>query len=187
LDSSFLRGILEGVLNGSMMLGIGYYSLALRKEEAEQVYTRLVRRSRVGIICPKGWRSARNAVVKLADFRHDKFLSLDPEYSFGYEEWLRALCKRLGGFEPDIAAVGNSAESLAGMIGAGRGIYVGAELGILAREQSWRSVGDYYPLTEPDSHLDWFAIRKKASRVEPIVSNFIAMLVAGLEDDQGPL
>jgi len=177
------RAQVEGVLNGSMMLGIGYYSLALREEEAEQVYTRLVRRSRVGIICPKSWRSARNAVVKLADFRHDKFLSLDPEYSFGYEEWLRGLCKRLGGFEPDIAAVGNSAESLAGIIGAGRGIYVGAELGILAREQSWRSVGDYYPLTEPYSHLDWFAIWKKASRVEPIISNFIAMLVAGQEDD----
>ena len=180
------RAQVEGVLNGSMMLGIGYYSLALQEDEAEQVDTRLVRRSRVGIICPKNWHSPRRAIVKLADFRHDKFLSLDPQYSFGYEQWLRDLCERLGGFEPDIAATGNSAESLAGMIAAGRGIYVGAELGILAREQTWRVVGDYYPLTEPDSHLEWFAIWKKASRIEPVISNFIDMLVAKLEADQEP-
>jgi hypothetical protein len=62
--------------------------------------------------CPKNWRSPKRAIVKLADFRHAKFLSLDSQYSFGYEQWLRGLCERLGGFEPDIAAVGNSADSL---------------------------------------------------------------------------
>ena len=50
----------------------------------------------------------------------------------------------------------------------------------------WKVVGDYYPLTEPDSHLEWFAIWKKASRVEPVISNFIDMLDAELESDQGP-
>lgn len=170
------RAQVEGVLNGSMMLGVGYYCFALKEDEAEQVCTRLVRRSRVGIVCPKHWPSPRPAVVKLADFRCDKFLSLDNEYSFGYEQWLRGLCKRLAGFEPDIAAVGNSAESLTGMLAAGRGIYVGAELGILAREQTWKSTCDYYPLTEPDSHIDWFAIWKKARPVESAISNFVDIL-----------
>jgi DNA-binding transcriptional LysR family regulator len=181
------RAQVEGVLDGSMMLGIGYYSFALKGDEPEQVCTKFVRRSRVGIVCPKNWRSRNRAAVKLADFRHDKFLSLTPEYAFGYDQWLRGLCKRLGGFEPDITAVGNSAESLAGMVAAGRGIYVGAELGILAREQNWQSACDYYPLTEPDSHIDWFVIWKKASRVEPVISSFIEILVAELETDQGPL
>ncbi|MBV9734069.1 MAG: LysR family transcriptional regulator [Verrucomicrobia bacterium] len=172
------REQVEGVLNGSIMLGIGYYLFALQEDEAEQVCTRFVRRSRVGIVCPKNWRFLRPGAVRLADFRHDKFLALDPKYSFGYEQWLRNLCRQLGSFQPDIAAVANSADSLAGMVAAGRGIYVGAELGILAREQVWGPVSDYYPLTEPESHIDWFAIWKKAARVQPAISNFIDILVA---------
>jgi DNA-binding transcriptional LysR family regulator len=175
------------VLNGSMMLGIGCYSFALQGDEPEQVCTKLVRRSRVGIIYPKHWRSRNRAAVKLADFRDDKFLALDPRYSFDHDQWLRGFCKRLGGFEPDITAVGDSAESLAGMVAAGRGIFVGAELAILAREQTWGSVGDYYPLTEPDSSIEWFAIWKKASRVEPAITKFVDILVAQLESDQGRL
>ena len=172
------RAQVEGVLNGSMMLGIGYYSFVLQGDEREHVCTRFVRRSRVGILCPKNWRSRNRAAVKLADFRHDKFLSLDQRHCFGYDQWLRGFCKRLGGFEPDITALGDSAESLAGMVAAGRGVYVWAELAILAREQTWGSVCDYYALIEPDSHIDWFAIWKKASRVEPVISNFIDILVA---------
>jgi DNA-binding transcriptional LysR family regulator len=56
-------------------------------------------------------------------------------------EWLRGLCKQLGGFEPEIAALANSHESLIGMVAAGRGVFVGPEIAIRAREQSWRSVG----------------------------------------------
>jgi len=130
------RQQVEGVLNGSIMLGIGYYLFALQDDEAEQVCMRFVRRSRVGIVCPKNWRFLRPGAVRLADFCHDKFLSLDPEYSFGYEQWLRNLCRKLGSFEPDIAAVANSADSLAGMVAAGRGIYLGAELGILQGNKS---------------------------------------------------
>jgi hypothetical protein len=37
----------------------------------------LVRRSRVGIVCPKHWRARNRAGVKLADLRHDKFLESD--------------------------------------------------------------------------------------------------------------
>jgi DNA-binding transcriptional LysR family regulator len=87
-------------------------------------------------------------------FRHDNFLSLDPRYSFDYDQWLRGFCKRLGGFEPNITAAGDSAERLAGMAAAGRGIFVGAELAILAKEQTWGSLCDYYPLTEPDSYIE---------------------------------
>lgn len=49
------------------------------------------------------------------------------------------------------------------MMAAGRGIYVGSELGIRPREQIWRSVCNYYPLKEPESYFDWFAVWKKAS------------------------
>jgi DNA-binding transcriptional LysR family regulator len=172
------RAQVEAVLNGSIMIGIGYFSSALEEDEQEQVSIRLLLRSPAVIVCPKNRRFPKGAVPKLKDFRHDKFVSVDPAYGFGYEQWLRGLCKRLGGFEPEIAALANSFESLIGMIAAGRGVFVGSEMTIRGREETWRSVGDYYRLTEPGSHFELFAIWKKQSHVEPTISKFIDVLVA---------
>jgi DNA-binding transcriptional LysR family regulator len=173
------RAQVEAVLNGSIMLGIGYYlSSVLEEDEREQVSTRLLLRSPVVIVCPKNRRSLKRAVPKFKDFRHHKFLSIDPEYGFGYEQWLRGFCKRFGGFEPEIAALANSHESLIAMVAAGRGVFVGPEIAIRGSEESWRSVGDYYLLTEPGSHFELFAIWKKQSPVELIISKFIDVLVA---------
>ena len=175
------RAQIEAVLNGSIMLGIGFYDWALQEDEREQVATRLLLRSPVGIVCPKNRRLPKHAVPKLKDFRHDKFLSIDPEYSFGYEEWLRGFCQRLGGFEPDIAASANSPEILIGLVAAGRGVFLGPELTIRGREEIWRSVGDYYLLGEPESHFEVFAIWKKQSQLEPAISKFIDLLVTELK------
>jgi DNA-binding transcriptional LysR family regulator len=171
----------EAVLNGSIMLGIGYYSLALEEDYQDQVSTRLLLRSPVVIICPKNRRSPKRVVPELKDFRHEQFLSIEPAYSFGYEEWLRGFCKRLGGFEPDIAALANSPESVIGMLAAGRGVFLTSETAIRGREEIWRSVGDYYQLAEPGSHFDLFAIWKMQSRVEPTISKFIEVLLAQLK------
>jgi DNA-binding transcriptional LysR family regulator len=175
------RAQVEAVLNGSIMLGIGHYSSALEEDEQEQVSTRLLLRSPVVIVCPKNQHSPKRALPKLKDFRHGKFLSIDPEYGFGYEQWLRGFCKRLGGFEPEIAALANSNESLIGMLAAGRGVFVGPEIAIRGREESWRSAGDYSVLTEPGSHFELFAIWKKKSQVELTISNFIDLVVAELK------
>jgi DNA-binding transcriptional LysR family regulator len=91
------------------------------------------------------------------------------------------LCKRLGGFEPEIAALANSHEGLIGMVAAGRGVFVGPEIAIRATEESSRSVGDYYLSTEPGSHFELLAIRKKQSQLEPTISEFIDLLVAELK------
>jgi hypothetical protein len=56
---------------------------------------------------------------KLKDFRHEKFLAINPDSSYGYEQWLRALCERVGGFEPEITALADSADSLVGDGGSG--------------------------------------------------------------------
>jgi DNA-binding transcriptional LysR family regulator len=119
------RAQVEAVLNGSIMLGIGNYSSALEEEEQEEVSTRLLIRSPVGIVCPKHPRFPKRGVPKLKDFRHDKFLSVHPELAFGYEQWLRGFCKRFGGFEPDIAASANSPDNLIGMVAAVGGVFVG--------------------------------------------------------------
>jgi DNA-binding transcriptional LysR family regulator len=175
------RAQVEAVLNGSIMLGIGYFSYVLEEDEQEQVSTRLLLRSAVVIVCPKNRRFPKGTVPKLKDFRHEKFLSIAPGHAFGYEQWLRELCKQLGGFEPEIAALADSPDSLIGMVAAGRGVFVGAEFSIRGRQEPWRSAGDIYLLTEPGSIFELFAIWRKQSQVEPTVSKFIETLVAELK------
>jgi DNA-binding transcriptional LysR family regulator len=170
------RTQVEAVLNGSIMLGIGFYGYALEEDEQEQVCTQLVVRSAVEIVAPKNRRFPKGAVPKLKDFRHDKFLSIAADYSFGYEQWLREFCQRIGGFEPDIAASVDSVDSLIGMVAAGRGVFVGPEVGIHGRQGPWTSAGNLYLLTEPESHFELFSIWKRQRRMEPTVSKFLDVL-----------
>jgi DNA-binding transcriptional LysR family regulator len=174
------RAQVEAVLNGSIMLGIGFYSYALEEDEQEQVSTRLLLRSPVQIVAPKNRRFPKGAVPKLKDFRHDKFLSVAPDYAVGYDQWLREFCQRLGGFEPDIAAVADSPDSLIGMVAAGRGVFVGPEVAIRGRLGPWTSAGDLYLLTEPESHFELFAIWKRRDPMEPTVSKFLEVLASEL-------
>jgi hypothetical protein len=74
----------------------------------------LLLRSPVEIVCPKNRRFPKGTIPKLKDFRHEKFLSIASGYAFGYEQWLRELCKQVGGFEPEIAALADSHDSLIG-------------------------------------------------------------------------
>jgi DNA-binding transcriptional LysR family regulator len=172
------RAQVEAVLNGSIMLGVGFYNYVLEEDEQEQVCSRLLLRSTLLIVCPKNRRLPKGTVPKLKDFRHEKFLSINPEHAFGYEQWLRGLCKRVGGFEPDIVALADSPDSLMGMVAAGRGVFVGPEISIRGKQEIWRSAGDFYPLSEPESRGELLAIWKKQWPLEPIVSNFIDVLVA---------
>src|SRR5260370_38175225 len=98
------------------MLGIGYFGSAVNEDEREQVCTRLLLRSPVGIGCSTHRRLPKRAVPKLRDFRHDKFISFDPEYGYGYEQCVRRLCQRFGRFEPEVEAIANSPESLVTMV-----------------------------------------------------------------------
>ena len=174
------REQVDAVLNGSIMLGIGYFSYVLEEEEQEKVSTRLLLRSAVVIVCPKNRHFSKGKVAKLKDFRHEKFLSIDPGYAFGYEQWLRGICKQFGGYEPEIAALADSPDSLIGMVAAGRGVFVGPEVSIRGRQEPWRSAGDIYVLTEPESIFELFAIWKKQWPLESTISNFIDLMVADL-------
>jgi len=82
------------------------------------------------------------------------------------------------GFEPEIAALADSPESLIGMAAAGRGVFVGPDIVICGREETWKSAGDIYPLSEPGSYIELFTIWKKQSQVEPTISKFIYLLCA---------
>jgi DNA-binding transcriptional LysR family regulator len=166
------RAQVEAVLNGSIMLGIGYFEWALDEDEREQLATRLLLRSAIGIGCSKHRRVPRRAAPRLRDFRHDKFIAFDPEYGYGYEQWLRELCRRFGRFEPEIGALANSPESLVSMVAAGRGVFVGPEIGIRGRTAAI----DFYLLTELKSQFELFVIWKKQSQIVPTIFEFIETL-----------
>jgi DNA-binding transcriptional LysR family regulator len=55
------RAQVEAVLNGAIMLGIGYFDSALDEDEGEQLCTRLLLRSPVGIGCSKHRRLPKRA------------------------------------------------------------------------------------------------------------------------------
>ena len=109
---------------------------------------------------------------RLRDFRHDKFISFDPEYGYGYEQWLRGLCRRFGRFEPEIGALANSPESVVSMVAAGRGVFIGPEIPIRGRTAAI----DFYPLTEANSPFELFTIWKKQSQMAQTISKFIEVL-----------
>lgn len=108
----------------------------------------------------------------LRDFRHDKFISFDQESGYGYEQWVRGLCQRFGRFEPQFEAIANSPESLISMVAAGRGVFVGPEIGFRDRTAAI----DSYLLTEPESQFELFAIWKKQSQIIPTIFEFIEVL-----------
>jgi DNA-binding transcriptional LysR family regulator len=166
------RAQVEAVLNGSIMLGIGYFDLAVDEDEREQLCIQLLLRWPVGIGCSKHRRLPKRAAPKLRDFRHDKFISFDPEYGFGYEQWVRGLCERFGKFEPEIGALANSPDSLISMVAAGRGVFVGPEIGARGRTAAI----DFYPLSELESEFELFVIWKKQSQMAPTISKFIEVL-----------
>jgi len=164
--------MVEAVLNGSIMLGIGYLDSAVDEDEREQLCTRLLLRSAVGIACAKHRRLPERATLRLRDFRHDKFISFGPEYAYGYEQWLRGLCQRFGRFEPEIEAIANSPESLINMVAAGRGVFVGPEIAV----RSWIAAIDFYPLAKLESQFELSAIWKKQSQTIPTLFEFIEIL-----------
>lgn len=166
------RAQVEAALDDSIMLGIGYFDAALDEDAREQLSTRLLLRSAVGIACSKHRLLPKRKAPQLRDFRHDKFIGFDPEYGYGYEQWLRGLCLQFGGFEPEIEALANSPDSLVSMLAAGRGVFVGPEIGIHGRSAAI----DFYLLTELESQFELFAIWKKQSQLIPTIFEFIEVL-----------
>lgn len=162
----------DGVLNGSIMLGIGNFDSAIDEDEREQLGSRLLVRSAIGIGCSKHRRLPKRAALKLGDFRHDKFISFAGQYGYGYEQWLRGLCQQVGKFEPEIEPLANSPESLVSMIAAGRGVFLAPEIAV----RGWTPAIDIYLLTELERQFEVCAIWKEQSQVIPTIFEFLEVL-----------
>jgi DNA-binding transcriptional LysR family regulator len=93
-------------------------------------------------------------------------------YGYAYEQWLRGLCQRYGGFEPEIDAAANSPDSLASMVAAGRGVFVCPE--IAARP--WTVAIDFHWLAELESQFELSVVWKKQSQAIPTIVEFLDIL-----------
>jgi DNA-binding transcriptional LysR family regulator len=118
------RAQIEALLNDSIMLGITYLDPSLEDGDREQLAAKLLLRSEFCLVCSRHRWPAKRGTPKLADFRDDPFLAFLPEAGGGYQPMVEATCRREGGFEPKVLAVGNSIESLLSMVAAGRGVFL---------------------------------------------------------------
>jgi DNA-binding transcriptional LysR family regulator len=169
---------IQGLLDGSIMLGIGPHNIAAHEDKGEQLCARLLLRSSVGILCAKDRQFPTGESVALQSLQHEKFLSLWPEFAHGYEDWLRDFCRRLGGFEPEIGARTNSSDGIRNMVGAGLGIFLCSEFNV--RDQ--RPSADFYLLKEGEGQFELYAKWNKWTERSGTIRKFIETMEESIKD-----
>ena len=170
------RAQVEALLDGSIMLGMGYFDTVTDEDERDQLCAQLLVRCPFGVAHSKNRRFATSATPTLKDFRNDKFLCFDQEYAYGHEDLIRGVCRRIGGFEPQMGARVNSPESMMNMVAAGSGVFLSTELGMRGRQLGIH----FHLLNKPGSQFELSAIWKKQegrlSEGDPTIQKFIEVL-----------
>ena len=162
------RAQVDALLNGSIMLGIGYSGLSLD----ESLTTKPLLRSANCIVCSKHRWPAKRGTPKLSDFRDDNFLTFSPEID-DYDHWVRTVCRLDGGFEPKLLPVGNTFDSLISRVSAGRGVALCPEI---ARRDGIPAI-NFHVLQESKNQYEVQVVRTKDSETAATVNNFVGILL----------
>ena len=162
----------DALLNGSIMLGIGYSGPSLDESRGEELTTKLLLRSANCIVCSKHRWPAKRGTPKLSDFRDDNFLTFSPEID-DYDHRIRTVCRLDGGFEPKLLAVGNTFDSLISMVSAGRGVHLCPEI---VRRDGTPAI-NFHVLLESKNQYEMQAVRTKDSETAATVNNFVGILL----------
>ena len=162
----------EALLDGSIMVGIGYLDGSADEEDRRQLATQLLLSSPFGIVFSKHRRFPKRQVPKLIDFRNDTFLAFRPEVSPTYGNLIRSLCQETGGFEPRIESISNSSEDMINMVAAGRGVWLTPEIAYQGRLETLA----YSRIEAIRRRLDIFAIWKKKGELPATALQFIRVL-----------
>jgi DNA-binding transcriptional LysR family regulator len=164
----------DALLNGSIMLGIGYPSQ--NPDEAEALSATLLLRSPVCIVCSSHRWPAKRGRPALSDFRNDNFLAF-METGGDYMRLVRDICQRDAGFEPTFLQIGNTFESMLGMVAAGRGVFLTPE--ITLRD---RAIGaNHHLLKGSKGQVELFLLRRKEPEPVATLTNFVKVLVESVE------
>jgi DNA-binding transcriptional LysR family regulator len=174
------RTQVEALLNGAIMLGLGYFDLNL--EESESLPATPLLRCAFCLACAEARWPVKRGRPKLSDFREENFLVLATETGRDYLRVVRSVCQREGGFEPTFLQVGNSLESLLSMVAAGRGVFLAPELVF-----GGRSAGvSVHVLDGLKSEFEVLLRRRKGPEPAAMVDNFAKMLAASVRHLQTP-
>ena len=166
------RTQIDALLDGSIMLGIGYSGLSLDENRGEQLTTKLLLRSAYCLVCSKHRWPAKRGTPKLSDFRDDNFLAFLPEIADDYQYMVRTVCRLDGGFEPKLLPIGNTSDSLISMVTAGRGVLLYPKIGLCGRSPAI----NFHVLQESKSQFELYVIGKKHSEPVATVNNFAKIL-----------
>lgn len=166
------RAQIDALLDGSIMLGIGYSGLSLDENRGEQLTTKPLLRSAHCLVCSKHRWHAKRGTPKISDFRDENFLAFLPEVGGDYTHLVRTVCQRDGGFEPKLLAIGNTFESLISMATAGRGVLLLPEIGLRGRTPAI----NFHVLQESKNQFELSIIEKKNSERLATVNNFVRIL-----------
>ncbi|HEX3444466.1 MAG TPA: LysR family substrate-binding domain-containing protein, partial [Chthoniobacterales bacterium] len=166
------RAQVDALLNDSIMLGIGYSGPSLNESRGEELTKKLLLRSANCLVCSKHRWPAKRGTPKLSDFRDDNFLTFSPERD-DYAHMVRTVCRLDGGFEPKLLPVGNTFDSLIGMVSAGRGVLLYPEIGL----RDLTPAINVHVLRESKNQFELYAVRTKESEPAGTVNNFVRILL----------
>jgi LysR family transcriptional regulator, benzoate and cis,cis-muconate-responsive activator of ben and cat genes len=162
----------EALLNGSIMLGIGYVDAGVDEEDRQLLATELLLRCPYGIVYSRHRQFCKRRTPGLTDFRDDTFLAFAPEVSPVHAHWTRELCLETGRFEPKVEAIANSREDMTSMVAAGRGVWLAPEIAVSARLEAV----NYQRLEEIKRKYELFLVSKKRAELPATVQQFIRVL-----------
>jgi DNA-binding transcriptional LysR family regulator len=166
------RAQIEALLNGSIMLGIGYPGPSLDENRGEELTRKLLLRCANCVVYSMHRWPAKRGTPKLSDFRDDRFLTFSPEMD-DYDHRVRLVCRLVGGFEPKLLPVGDTWDSLISMVSAGRGVLLCAEISLRDRSPAI----NVHFLRESKTQFELYAVRTKDSETAPTVNNFVRILL----------
>jgi DNA-binding transcriptional LysR family regulator len=174
------RTQVEALANGTIMLGIGWAGPSL--PESESLTATPLLHCSFSIACAEHRWPAKRGRPKLSDFREDNFLALSGEMSRDYRRLVRTVCQRDAEFEPNFLTLGNSLESLLGMVAAGRGVLLGPK--ILFRHPT---VGvSFHVLGGLKEEFEMSLMRTNSSEPGATVDNFVKILADSVLHLQTP-
>jgi LysR family hca operon transcriptional activator len=174
------RTQVEALLNGAIMVGLGYFDPNL--EESEALAATPLLRCAFRLACAEHRWPAKRGRPKLPAFREENFLVPATEAGGDYLRLVRSVCQREGGFDPTFLQVGNSLESVLSMVAAGRGVLLGPELVF-----GGRSAGvSVHVLDGLKGEFEVFLLKRKASEPAATVDNFAKMLAESVLHLQPP-
>jgi DNA-binding transcriptional LysR family regulator len=162
----------EALLDGSIMLGIGYLDPGVDEEDRELLTTELLLRCPYGIVYSKHRHFRKRGAPGLIDFRGDTFLAFVPEVSPVYAHRIRELCRETGGFEPQVESIANSREDMTSMVAAGRGVWLAPEIAVPTRLEAV----NYQRLEEIERNYEMFVIWKKQAELPATAQQFVRVL-----------